>query len=848
MAITLLCDTVRQAGLIDQSGLGVGFTIDPSANQVIINAVTTSSGHLKLITWRIADDGRAITRLNDSGNQGAVASHVDIAVGAFGYSLTASRGADGKLHLDAWRINPSTGEIAKTSEASGSQGVVDEIVMTQSPLGDGRCIVAVSENGNLTLKNWEIDKFGALHLRGDTALQGDGAGKATNITIRSLPGGKLVTAVCTASGILKLIVWSINKEGAIHRLGDSGNQGEAVSVISLATVPNSDRVVTAVRDSGHNLRLIAWRISADGKTVTRAGDSGNAAGGADRMAVIFHDMSGPTPQFPLDEGDPILLTVVRTKRLALKLIRWKVAQNSIQRLSGDFADNTGDVESIAHLVALRDKVYVVSIRDGDGRLRLVTYKLDDANQPKVLPDTLLLYNKNMFENTVRVLPPVPGKCALGTVVLHLGQPRDTAGFAYRDLLDGNGQFPPTSPSTLVSYPFNSQQSNGTDNQIIQLDDGTLLGLKNGYTWAALTPKPGWFDTVTMNSGMDPHGRNALYILHSSDCGHTWTISSVIDSAVIAGGKYGWPQQSADDGTWWVGGFDRTEMYQDPWTKAVYVSGHGDTNYVLGGKSVKNHAAVIFKSSNRGGSWSVFEEHAEWGRQPYVLCSTPNWPLLVLLEVGNEPHLFALKKSSSSLDGGHSVAAVSGGKVIPVGRDNGVSDVGSNLGSPLCIARIGETDRIRIAYPSLNSEGRQGYEICNVTLRDNGEHVVDRIARIEAIDPSTTSCTLGSFSRDDQIHASDTMMMFSWIEAAPTTSAEKDKLLSRGKVFFAMSGQFGSTTLSRAADAPASFARLAIGHYVNSAGFHRGNNTHFLAQWAVKDGIRGNVVSLPSSTG
>src|SRR5262245_12163911 len=287
MAITLLCDSVRQAGIIGSSGWGVGFTLDPLANQVAVTAVTTSSGHLKLISWRLAENGLSIERLNDSGNQGAPADLVDVVVGAFNFCVTATRGSDGNLHVGAWKLNPSTGVITKASEASGLGGPVHEIAMAQSPLGDGRAIIAVSDGaGNLALKNWEIDQFGALHVRGDTATQGNGAGQATNLAIRPLLNGRVLTAVRTGSGMLKLIVWRIRQDGKIERLGDSGSQGEAASVISLAAIPG-DRVVTAIRDSGNNLRLVSWHVSADGMTVTRGPDSGSAAGGVDRIATIF---------------------------------------------------------------------------------------------------------------------------------------------------------------------------------------------------------------------------------------------------------------------------------------------------------------------------------------------------------------------------------------------------------------------------------------------------------------------------------------------------------------------------------------------------------------------------------
>jgi hypothetical protein len=558
-------------------------------------------------------------------------------------------------------------------------------------------------------------------------------------------------------------------------------------------------------------------------------------------------MSGATPEFPLDVGDPIVLTAVRTNRKLLKLIKWRVRQDTIDRID-DFGDHTGTIDRIAQIFALRNDVYLITIRDGDGRLRLVTYQLDDDRQPAVLPDALTLYDQSMFENTVRVVPPARA-CQRGSIVIHLGQSLGSeggtaAGLVHRVLLDRSGNFRTSAAATRVTYPFNSEQANGTDNQIIRLDDGTLLALKNGYCWSDLSPVPEWFDSVTMKGGMNPHGRNVIYILRSTDCGHSWRMA-IIDSAVIGAGKYGWPQFKEEDGTWWVGGFDRTELYQDPWTKTVWVSGHGDTNYVLDGKSVVNKAAVIFRSDDRGESWSLFAEYPEWSRQPYVLSSTPGWPLLVLMEVGAEPYLFGLKKGASSIDAGHSVVATSANGTITIGRDKGVADVGRNLGSPLCIVRIGETNQIRIAYPSVNAEGRQGYEICNVTLAANGNHRSGRIARVEAINPSEASCTLGSFARDDLTGANDSYVMFTWIEAPPASSPDRDKLLARFKVFSGREGQYVSRALSLAGGVPSPFSRLAIGHYTTSAGFHRGSQAHFLAQWPVKEGIRGNIVSMPT---
>src|SRR5213075_1880386 len=96
---------------------------------------------------------------------------------------------------------------------------------------------------------------------------------------------------------------------------------------------------------------------------------------------------------------------------------------------------------------------------------------------------------------------------------------------------------------------------------------------------------------------------------STDCGATWTRVGMIDPAVVSGGQDAWPQPvDADkDGVqdvdptgvpeFGVGGFDRPELYQDPWTQTIYVSGHGDGGpYPDGATTEDHHAELIFFSN------------------------------------------------------------------------------------------------------------------------------------------------------------------------------------------------------------------------------------------------------------
>ena len=82
--------------------------------------------------------------------------------------------------------------------------------------------------------------------------------------------------------------------------------------------------MTAIRDSGGNLRLISWKMSSDGKTVTRVADSGSVAGGIDRLSCASLPKAGLL--FEPDLGK--IVTAVRTKERKLEThnlagcVRW----------------------------------------------------------------------------------------------------------------------------------------------------------------------------------------------------------------------------------------------------------------------------------------------------------------------------------------------------------------------------------------------------------------------------------------------------------------------------------------------------------------------------------------------
>jgi hypothetical protein len=477
-----------------------------------------------------------------------------------------------------------------------------------------------------------------------------------------------------------------------------------------------------------------------------------------------------------------------------------------------------------------------------------------ADQPKVLKDDLILYNSPFFENTAKVLPP-SGVAPKGKVVLNLGQPRDQAGLVARDLLDASGDFAESAPAKKVPYPLDSAtQINATDNQVIRLQDGSLLASKNGYTWSDVTPRPDWFDTGSFQYGttlFSPRARNAVYLFRSTDGGESWELWSMIDSAVAAEGKYGWPQPNKGPTGFGIGGFDRTELYQDPWTGAIFVSGHGDGGpYTLNGKMTENHAGVIFRSMDNGKTWDAYQTLD--GAPPFSMTSTADHRLIVFHVRNNVPTLYY--REEGVMSGPKDVTASEGNTALTWGEDAELGDIAGGLHQ--CLARVGKYgnwDRVWIAYPSLNASGRQTYAVASVTFGGTAEPKVELIANVAAENPKTTSATMGSFVYDDLVdpdnqNTDPSCVLFYWVEAQPSTSTDPDKskLLARYQIFH--SGQpFPAGYLSVQNGSKRYFGRTGIGDYFSGGYFWMNDELNFLAQWKEPDGIKGNIVSLPPAT-
>ncbi len=256
------------------------------------------------------------------------------------------------------------GVVRRSDSGVEAAGAVGGIAVTS--IFPSRLITAVRTGaGNLKLILWSVDSNGGITRNSNSA---DQAGEASNIAIAA--GQRVVTAVRTGSDDLKLISWDLmNNE--LQRAGDSDDlAGEASLIQILALTPTV--FLTACRSGSGRLLLISWQLNQDG-SFTRLADSGRLAGAASEISLVLvrSRIGSPAPT-------AVVATTVRAGNGTAKVIAWQVvtADGSIRRV-GDSGSKIGEATQIASAVASTGHL-VVSCRNGSGNLELITLVVPDA--------------------------------------------------------------------------------------------------------------------------------------------------------------------------------------------------------------------------------------------------------------------------------------------------------------------------------------------------------------------------------------------------------------------------------------------------------------------------------------
>jgi hypothetical protein len=345
----------------------------------VITAVRTASGTLQLISWQVSGSA-PIARLADSGNQAGAASNIDIARGS--RVVTALRNGSGNLMLISWDVT-AAGAISRRADSGSQAGTATgiQIVAVSNTLFVTACRAG---DGHLLLISWQFNANGTLTRLADSGAAASGIGEVSLLKL-PLAGNseRILTSVRAADGSLKLIVWRVTAAGVFTRLGDSGNQAGAATMVKSA-VAAGGRVVTSVRAGDGSLLLIVWGISPNGATLQRLGDSGSAAG-----AIGGNSLAS------LSDG---VVSGVRTASGSLTLIAWSIdASGAITRRSdsGDQA-GTASLINLLPVTGVSGVTMVTALRTASNTLKLISWgpasvrlHLKIIQQPNVSIDQMI---------------------------------------------------------------------------------------------------------------------------------------------------------------------------------------------------------------------------------------------------------------------------------------------------------------------------------------------------------------------------------------------------------------------------------------------------------------------------
>lgn len=286
-----------------------------------VTAMRSSEANLFLIGWNVNDEGTEILRLGDSGD---LAGEVDlikiIALEDFRY-LTAVRTSSGRLKLILWRLNED-GSISRLSDSGNQAGEVTEISIARGSTDEEELVVTAVKTitGRIKLISWRVANDGIDRLE-----ESSNPGRfGSNVRILYMHGTNIITSIVGRlsfflfrSRVFRIRSWWLNGSGNIEQR-DNHYSFETIkreSDISVHFLPGNDFVISAHQTFDNDLKLVKWHVDSDfNRTISRIGDSGNQAG--------YVRLISMSEQLDDIVGVPRIITCVKTKSNRLMLIAW----------------------------------------------------------------------------------------------------------------------------------------------------------------------------------------------------------------------------------------------------------------------------------------------------------------------------------------------------------------------------------------------------------------------------------------------------------------------------------------------------------------------------------------------
>ena len=284
-------------------------------NHVVV-ALRDSLGNLKLILYHVGITG-AFTRLDDATADKAYSLDMAQTFGADKKIVTAiRRDPDNRLKLLVWDVDWSSGSPKLKHVVSRLEdGTVSALALTSTSNFLGVAAAVRTAENTLKVIPYKLSTNGATITRGTDYEAGT---VSATIDITSIPKG-VVAAMKDAAGVLRVISLETSTAGHIAGIKQFAVFNNAISEVRLARTPHSEggNVITAIRASNGQMYLIGWTMTDKGAAIRQSGSSKTGAATRIAAAGSFYSVAGQPPR-------DVLLTAVRDSDGNLRLINWEV--------------------------------------------------------------------------------------------------------------------------------------------------------------------------------------------------------------------------------------------------------------------------------------------------------------------------------------------------------------------------------------------------------------------------------------------------------------------------------------------------------------------------------------------
>ncbi len=333
-----------------------------SGNRAVTASISADDGKLKLIAWDLVGVDQIVRK---GEIEAGAAKEVALAEVASDHVLAAVRQADDTLKMIAFRVG-ATGNLQRLDDMSA--GKVAELDMVA--FGDGkRAATAVrGPADNFKLIVWDIETGGSPKI---VRLGEADAGTVAALSIApARPFNGVFTAVKDSDGKLRVIPWKISADGKTVTRGEHAQADKVGNDISVASLKNGAAV--AMRDSDGKLRIITWSATAKGDMGgRRETESGGKISEVDLLT---------TPN-----GGSNLTSVVRDSEGEVLIVGWAVDGDG-KNLRRVGSSEAGAATRIAVAGVSRSypgldprDMVLTALRDSAGNLKLITWDTNLVN-------------------------------------------------------------------------------------------------------------------------------------------------------------------------------------------------------------------------------------------------------------------------------------------------------------------------------------------------------------------------------------------------------------------------------------------------------------------------------------